>query len=344
MKNLPAGRNRVLIFADRKPTASAVKYICIVVMAALFLSLVSCSAPGDKSVMRVGGNKVTYNEYRYFYMNYRASHDNAGETGYAETLKKEVEDALRQKYAKVNLAKENKVKLDDSDITAVDSTKESNIASYNGEEAFRTALKESALTEDLYYSLLKFQALDEKLRAYVTDEASGLIVSDDKTVEEFIYNHFIHATHILILNEEGDDISANLKLAAVLQKRAASGEDFFKRMDEYNEDPGMKSNNTGYYFTDGQLIPEFEKAAKALEVGEISDVVLSANGYHIIKRLPLDPDYINEHFEELRNAYKARMFNIKIEELSAGLKVEYTDLYNKLDDAALVGNTYITEG
>jgi hypothetical protein len=38
------------------------------------------------------------------------------------------------------------------------------------------------------------------------------------------------------------------------------------------------------------------------------------------------------------------MFNIKIEELSAGLKVEYTDLYNKLDDAALVANTYITEG
>lgn len=344
MKNPPAGRNRVLTSADGQSTAFTVKYICIIVMAALLLSLISCSVTGDSTVMRVGGNKVTYNEYRYFYMNYRTSHENAGETDYAGTLKKEIEDALRQKYAKINLAKEHKVTLDDSDLSGVDNTKANNIASYGGEEALKTALEKSALTEDLYYSLLKFQALDEKLRVYITDESSGIIVSDDKTVEEFIYNHFIHATHILILNKEGDDIAANLKLATELQKRAASGEDFFKLMDEYNEDPGMKGNNTGYYFTDGQLIPEFEKAAKALAVGEISDAVLSGNGYHIIKRLPLDPDYINEHFEELRTAYKARMFNIMIEELSSGLKVEYTDLYNKLDDAALAGNTYIKKG
>ena len=291
--------------------------------------------------MRIGGNKVTYNEYRYFYMNYRAVHENAGETDYAGALKKEVEDGLRQKYAKVNLAKEHDITLDEDDLTGVENTKASYIDSYGGEEAFLTALEENALDEEMFDTQLRFQALDEKLRDYMTEESSGEIVSDDKTVEDYIENHFIHATQILILNEDGDDISANFKLATELQQRAASGEDFDALIDAYNEDPGMGDDNTGYYFTDGQLIAEFEEAAEALEIGGISEVVLSENGYHIIKRLALDPEYINEHFEDLRDAYKARMYNIMTEELSDELDIEYTDLYGELDDAALAANTYI---
>lgn len=331
MRNLPAGHNRV----------SASKYFCLIFVTVLLFSLVSCAGAGDKAVMRVGGNKVTYNEYRYFYMNYRDSHEKSGETGYTEKLKSEIEEGLRQKYAKVNLAKEHKITLVESDITAIDKMKASYIESYGDLETFKNALQEDALTEELFYDLLKFQALDEKLRIYITDEYSGEIESDDKTVEAFINNHFIHATHILILNEAGDDLAANLKLATELRQRAVSGEDFDALIDAYNEDPGMGDDNTGYYFTEGQIILEFEKAAEALAVGEISDVVLSENGYHIIKRLPLDPVYIDENFEKLRDAYKARMYNIMTEELAKVLEVEYTDMYTKLDDTAFVDNTLI---
>ncbi|MHB1154198.1 MAG: peptidylprolyl isomerase [Eubacteriales bacterium] len=326
MKNLPAGHNRL----------SA--YSCLILVTVLLFSLVSCAGEGDKTVMRVGGNKVTYNEYRYFYMNYRESHEKSGETGYIESLKNEVEEGLRQKYAKINLAKEHKITLAESDKTAIDNMKASYIESYGDVETFKNALQEGALTEELFYDLLKFQALDEKLRIYMTDEYSGEIESDDKTVEAFINNHFIHAIHILILNEAGDDLAANLKLAEELRQRAVSGEDFNELMDAYNEDPGMVNDNTGYYFTEGQIISEFENAAEVLAVGEISNVVLSENGYHIIKRLPLDPVYIDENFEKLRDAYKARMYNIIIEELAKVLEVEYTDMYTELDDAALVDN------
>lgn len=331
MRNLPAGHNRI----------SVSKYFCLIFVTAMLLSLVSCAGAGDKTVMRVGGNKVTYNEYRYFYMNYRNSHEKSGETGYAENLKNEIEEGLRQKYAKVNLAKKHKITLVESDITAIDNKKASYIESYGDLETFKNALQEGALTEELFYDLLKFQALDEKLRIYMTDEYSGEIESDDKTVEAFINNHFIHATHILILNEAGDDLAANLKLATELRLRAVSGEDFDALIDAYNEDPGMGKDNTGYYFTEGQMIAEFENAAGALLVGDISDVVLSENGYHIIKRLPIDPVYIDENFEKLRDAYKARMYNIIIEEQAKVLEVEYTDMYTKLDEAALVDNTLI---
>ncbi|MDD4772858.1 MAG: peptidylprolyl isomerase [Eubacteriales bacterium] len=319
---------------------AARRFLCVLLAALLFL-LSSCAGAGQKTVMQVGGNKISYDEYRYFYINHRNSHENAGETGYADTLKGQVEASLRMKYAKMNMAKEHKLTLNENDMTAVANMKNYYIESYGDIETFRNALAQGALTEELFDDLLEFQALDEKLYEYIIDEYSGLVISDDKTVEAYINNHFIHATHILILNEAGDDIAANLRLASELRDRALSGEDFNGLIDQYNEDPGMEGDNTGYYFTNGQIIAEFENAARALDIGEISEVVLSQNGYHIIKRLTLDPEYIDEHFEDLRKAYKARMYAVLTEERAAVIEVEYTDAYDEMDDAALVANAYI---
>lgn len=323
----------------KNPLPAAFRSVCFILLTTLMLSLASCGGPGAETVLRVGNNKISYDEYRYFYINYRNSYEKSGETGYAEKLKSEVENGLRQKYAKMDLAEENKIILNEDELNAVAGMKASYIESYGDVTAFQNALTEGALTEELFEKMLEFQTLDKKLREFITGEYSGKIDSDDQTVESFINSHFIHATHILILNEAGDDLAANLRLAEELRQRAVSGEDFDALIDGYNEDPGMGEDNTGYYFTEGQMIPEFEEAAEELAVGEISKVVLSENGYHVIKRMPLDPVYIDKHFEKLRDAYKARMYNVIIEETAQNLEIEYTDLYSELDDAALVENT-----
>ena len=56
------------------------------------------------------------------------------------------------------------------------------------------------------------------------------------------------------------------------------------------DDPGMTNFPDGYIFTDDQMVQEFEDGARALADYEISDIVESSYGYHIILRLPLDPD------------------------------------------------------
>ena len=56
------------------------------------------------------------------------------------------------------------------------------------------------------------------------------------------------------------------------------------------DDPGMTNFPDGYIFTDDQMVQEFEDGARALADYEISDIVESNYGYHIILRLPLDPD------------------------------------------------------
>jgi parvulin-like peptidyl-prolyl isomerase len=72
--------------------------------------------------------------------------------------------------------------------------------------------------------------------------------------------------------------------AEELYKRARAGEDFGKLAEEYSTDPGSKSKGGDLgWFGRGQMVKPFEDVAFALQPGQISDVVESTFGYHIIK-------------------------------------------------------------
>ena len=74
--------------------------------------------------------------------------------------------------------------------------------------------------------------------------------------------------------------------------RARGGEDFDVLIATYGEDPGMQGNPDGYTFTAGVMVPEFEQATRELAIGEISDLVRSQFGFHIIKRVEPNPDNV----------------------------------------------------
>jgi len=78
--------------------------------------------------------------------------------------------------------------------------------------------------------------------------------------------------------------------ALALLARLEAGEDFDQLMWTYNEDPGMHTNPDGYTFTSGQMVPPFENATRMLEVGEVSGLVESDFGIHIIQRVEPDPE------------------------------------------------------
>ena len=76
------------------------------------------------------------------------------------------------------------------------------------------------------------------------------------------------------------------KEAEMVLEKAKNGEEFEKLIDEYNDDPGIKNDPSGYTFKkDGTMVPEFEEASFKLSVGEISGLVETSFGYHIIKRV-----------------------------------------------------------
>lgn len=130
-----------------------------------------------------------------------------------------------------------------------------------------------------------------ELGAYKFIDSFELILSEEDIKKEYEEN-YIMAKHILIATSNlttGEEYSPAEKGAArskcdeVLMK-LREGADFDALVKEYNEDPGMTQSPEGYVFTFGEMVEPFEKAAYALKPGQVSDVVESAYGYHIIKR------------------------------------------------------------
>ncbi|MDF0726903.1 peptidylprolyl isomerase [Cytobacillus sp. S13-E01] len=128
----------------------------------------------------------------------------------------------------------------------------------NGEEAVRDMLKvdllrEKAASKDIEVTEEEIQAKYDELKNKKPEiKASHILVADEATAKE-------------------------------VQGKLESGESFEDLAKEYGTDGTATQGGDLGYFGEGQMIPEFEKAAYALEIGEISDIVKTEFGFHIIK-------------------------------------------------------------
>jgi parvulin-like peptidyl-prolyl isomerase len=105
---------------------------------------------------------------------------------------------------------------------------------------------------------------------HIAEQAKKL--ADDKAVDAYIAAH-----------PEYDENKVKDKAQGILQ-RIKNGEDFNKLADENTEDPSGKGKGGDLgWFGKGQMVPEFEKAAFALQPGQVSEVIKTDFGYHIIK-------------------------------------------------------------
>lgn len=124
--------------------------------------------------------------------------------------------------------------------------------------------------ENAFKDTLRLQLIQDKaLSSYIEIPESELKKKYDEMKPE------LKASHILIKDE---------KTAKDVLQKVKAGDDFAKLAEEYSEDPGSAANggDLGYFGT-GVMTKPFEDAAYALKVGEISELVKSEFGYHIIK-------------------------------------------------------------
>src|SRR5208283_3661248 len=139
---------------------------------------------------------------------------------------------------------------------------------------------ESATAETVLKRELKVNITDADARKYYDDHPA-----------RFEEPEMVRASHILLVTTDpktNTELTEDQKLAKRkemegLLKRARAGEDFAKLAQEYSEDPGSKDKGGEYTFARRQMVPEFEAAAFSLNTNQVSDIVTTKYGYHIIK-------------------------------------------------------------
>jgi hypothetical protein len=155
---------------------------------------------------------------------------------------------------------------------------------------------------------------DEEIETYY-DENSASLVSPAS----------IQASHILMQDAEHSE-ATRAAIEEVLAK-AQAGEDFAELARQYSEDGSAANGGDLGWFGEGAMVPEFEEAAFALEnAGDISDIVETQFGYHIIKltdKREAHTKTIDEAKEEITSVLSNEHFTKALEALREEFKVEY---------------------
>jgi len=183
-------------------------------------------------------------------------------------------------------------------------------AQAGGEPGFLEALKSAGISIDHVK-----KSVQETL--VINKYLEGIVQAGAKVSEEDIRKAYQEETagdktasvrHILLLTQGKSDqekAEVRKKIEDILVK-AKAGEDFAALAKQFSEDPGSKDNGGLYEnFGRGQMVKPFEDAAFSVPVGQISGVVETTYGYHIIQ--VVDRKKETRPFEEVRGEIESRL-------------------------------------
>ena len=224
--------------------------------------------------------------------------------------------AITQYQVILDKAKEYGYKLEPADEEELANTREYYVDYFGGEEAYQRQLASEGLDEELFTKLNTVPILYRKIYAAFLS-ADGPFVPSDEEFSRFLSdNGYIRAKHILLSTQDDEgnplsDVERSRKYQEakdiLFQLNFATDlvETFDTLMQERSEDNGLTVYPGGYTFRRGEMVAPFEDTAYSMEPGQLSEIVESDFGYHIILREPLDmelakddPDIYDTFLEE----------------------------------------------
>ena len=246
-----------------------------------------------------------------------------------------------QFYAAIeNMAKENGVALTEEDKADIAANRAAAVEELGGDEAFQAYLAKMGISQESFDRLFAASYLYDGLKELVLQEGSPLYLSSED------YNLYAsYADHILLSTQDAEtgaalsdeEIAAKYATAQDLLARLQAAEDvealFTQLADEYSEDPGRAAYPNGYFVEpDSSFVAEFLDAAFALEPGQISGIVESSYGYHILLRRDVR-EYLEENpdkEDELVDEHLTSLLSLMMEEAS----VERSEKLDAIDPGA----------
>jgi len=290
-------------------------------------------APGDRGpvVARVNGTPIYKIDYDSALANFMQSNQLGPDT--PEEQKKEAQkvvmDGLIGSELLYQKARLIPIEIPQADVDkAIAQTKTG-----MGEEGFKSELQRRGMSEKDLENLVKQNLMVQKM---IKEQVVNTVTVSDADLKTFYDEHQkdmakpedVEASHILVRSNPSDPAekktAARQKIDLAL-KRVKAGEDFGQMAKEYSEDGSAANGGSLGPIHRGQTVPAFEETAFKLGVGQVSDVVESQFGFHIIKVTAKHPsgvaafDEVKARIGEFLKQQKSRD---AIEKTVAGLRSE----------------------
>ncbi len=325
--------------------------ICAILSAAMLMTGCSFKKVDTKqTVATVNGTDISAEFYLFYLTQVKKQMNSGGVEDFWDTAelegKKLIETAREKALDEVinaviieQKAKEQGITITKDEENSINSQVTSMSAQLGSRDKYNEWLKEQGLTDEIYRRFIKINYLSQKLM-----NADDIQVTD-ADIKEYYEKNIARVKHILVLTTDSnnsplsdEEVAKKREEAEGLLKRAKDGEDFDKLVEEYSEDPGSKSQPDGYYLgkgfilgSQGSMVSEFEEASLALKVGEVSDIVETTYGFHIIKRYENDPAVMEQNKDQLTSYAKNEVFTKLVESWKKDANVDVkNDIIEKL--------------
>lgn len=275
------------------------------------------------------------------------------------TFKESLAEYIKGGYVHTSYAKDNNITFDEADKK----TAEENIQKIKDEQGdnYKSYLKQNYMTEEYLETAMKNNVIADKVvnslsipkddiyktakkELYQIKQIFIPFGSEEKISDDVLTSNSIEDYDKLSKPEKASVILSNYstldetqqkkaknaskKTANKLYKQLQSGSDFDKLMKNNTYDSLYQNYSKGILIgNDYEYDESFLKASLALKENEMSKVVESSSGYHIIMRVPLDKKYIEKNAEYFTETYNSAAVNKVLYKIYENLEVEETDTY-----------------
>jgi peptidyl-prolyl cis-trans isomerase D len=171
--------------------------------------------------------------------------------------------------------------------------------------------------------IVRYGLLDlAQLRQNTVISEAELKTTYQANIQQYQVPDRVHAEHILFLTTGKTDAEvAEIKkqAEAVLAEAKKKGANFEELATKYSQDPGSKTKKGDLgWLLHGQTVPEFEKAAFSLSKGEVSDLIKTQYGFHIIKVIDKEAAH-TKPFDEVQDQIRTPLLLQKVDQQAAAI-------------------------
>lgn len=281
-------------------------------------------AADKKTVATCNGYDIPYEELRFLTMFYKDAleekygdgiwEDPATTEQYRAELESMVMENLNENYVVLTTCKELSIPTESKEMDKyVDEQIEALRAEFLSRDEYEDWLAENWMTERYLRFSIGISYLENAIHLTLRD--NNLYAFRYDNIEEFknyVLNspNYVRTVHVYIENADGEDPAANLARATEISNELRDMDEYQDRFAAMNEAIGSKDNDDyysvsgeGYYFTQGEMDEDYERASFALEIGEVSEPIVCSGGNFVIMRLAPEESYIEKNATTLLDNY-----------------------------------------